>query len=50
MYYIEEPIAIDKSFTEKPIMKWHIIGRLTVDYINNNTTIELASWTDKQAF
>ena len=50
MYYIDEPIAIDKSFTEKPIMKWHIIGRLTVDYINNNTTIELASWTDKQAF
>lgn len=50
MYYIDEPIPIDKSFTEKPIMKWHIIGRLTVDYINNNTTIELASWTDKQAF
>lgn len=50
MYYIDSPITIDKSFTEKPIMAWHIIGRLTVDYINNNTTIELASWKDKQAF
>ena len=50
MYYIDEPIPIDKSFTEKPIMGWHIIGRLTIDYINKNTTIELVSWKDKQSF
>ena len=50
MYYIDEPVPIDKSFTEKPICAWHIAGRLTIDYINKNTTIELVSWTDKQSF
>ena len=50
MYYIDEPVPIDKSFTEKPICAWHIAGRLTIDYINKNTTIELVSWADKQAF
>ena len=38
MYYIDEPVPIDKSFTEKPICAWHIAGRLTIDYINKNTT------------
>lgn len=50
MYYIDEPVPIDKSFTEKPICAWHIAGRLTIDYINKNTTIELVSWKDKQSF
>lgn len=50
MYYIEEPITIDKSFMEKPVFSWHIAGRLTIDYINKNITLELVSWKDKDSF
>ena len=50
MYYIDEIVKIDKSFTEKIDCGYHIIARLTIDYVNKNTTIELASWQDKQSF
>lgn len=50
MYYIDEPVAIDKSFVEKPICAWHVVARITVDYINKSTVIELASWKDKDTF
>lgn len=50
MYYIDEPVAIDKSFVEKPICAYHAIARITVDYINKSTVIELASWKDRDSF
>jgi hypothetical protein len=50
MYYIDDPIAINKSFVEKPICAWHIVARITVDYINKSTVIELASWENKESF
>lgn len=50
MYYIDEPVAIDKSFVEKPICAWHIVARITVDYVNKSTVIELASWENKDSF
>lgn len=50
MYYIDEPVAIDKSFVEKPICAYHVVARITVDYINKSTVIELASWKDKDSF
>lgn len=50
MYYIDEPVTIDKSFIEKPVCSFHIAGRLTIDYINKNTTLELISWKDRESF
>lgn len=50
MYYIEEIVKIDKSFTEKVDCGYHLISRLTIDYVNKNTTIELASWESKDSF
>lgn len=50
MYYIEADVTIDKNFMEKPTMGFHIAGRLTIDYINNNMVLELASWENRQAF
>ena len=50
MYYIDEPVPIEKSFTEKPICAWHIAGLLNIDYINKNTTIEIISLDSKQSF
>ena len=50
MYYIDETVPIDKSFIEKVDCSFHIIARLTVDYVNKNTVIELASWQNKQSF
>lgn len=50
MYYIDDEVEINKSFTEKVKCKWHIVSRLTIDYVNKNTLIELASWVDKDDF
>lgn len=50
MYYIDEPVAISKTFVEKPICAYHAVARITVDYINKTTVIELASWKDKDTF
>lgn len=50
MYYIDEVVKINKSFTEKVDCGYHMVARLTIDYINKNTMIELASWRDKQSF
>lgn len=50
MYYLDCEVNLQISFADIQKKAYHIVGRLTVDYFNNNTQIELLSWDNKNAF
>ncbi|MDH2999676.1 hypothetical protein A1D23_06160 [Chelonobacter oris] len=46
MYYIDKEIECQLDFVTTQKKKYHIISRYTVDIVNNNMQIELASYND----
>ena len=41
MYYIDAVVQISKSFTESVSCGFHAVSRITIDYINKETVVEL---------
>lgn len=50
MYYLDKVVEISKSFTENIPCSFHMVSRITVDYVNGNTALELASWENRASF
>ena len=50
MYYFDCETTLQTSFTEKKTFSFHFIGRISVDYFNNNSEIELFSFPTKEDF
>lgn len=50
MYYIDAVVQISKSFTESVSCGFHVVSRITIDYINKETVVELASWETEESF
>lgn len=50
MYYFDNKVELQTSFTEKKEYNFHFISRVIVDYFNNSTELELASFPTKQHF